>query len=107
MNLEEFIIQRVEELCTIHNMSKYRLSQLTGISQAAFSYMSKKKTVLTIITISKICDAFGITIAQFFSGQGTYPDLNEDQKTLLEHWGKIDKKKQTIILNLIQALEEL
>lgn len=60
------IMERIDELCKEHNISKYRLSQLTGISQSAFSKMARQQSTLSMETIQRICQAFGITMAQFF-----------------------------------------
>lgn len=101
------ITNRIDELCRLHNMSKYRLSQITGISQSAFSKMARQQTSLSIETIHRICDAFGISMAQFFSESDEYPDLTLQQKHLLYYWGKMDKKKQEYILLMTKKLYEL
>lgn len=101
------ITNRIDELCRLHNMSKYRLSQITGISQSAFSKMARQQTSLSIETIHRICDAFGISMAQFFSESDEYPDLTLQQKHLLDYWGKMDKKKQEYILLMTKKLYEL
>ena len=36
------IMERIDELCKQRNISKYRLSQITGISQSAFSKMARR-----------------------------------------------------------------
>ena len=61
------IIERIDDLCRLHNMSKYRLSQITGISQSAFSKMSRQQSTLSLETVQRISDALGISMAQFFS----------------------------------------
>lgn len=88
-------------------MSKYRLSQITGISQSSFSKMARQQTSLSVETIQRICDAFGITMAQFFSESDEYPDLSPQQKYMLDYWGLMDKQKQELILLMIEKLYEL
>ncbi len=87
------IMERIDELCKEHNISKYRLSQLTGISQSAFSKMARQQSTLSMETIQRICQAFGITMAQFFSDSGEYPDLTGQQRELLHFWSLLDEKK--------------
>ena len=48
------IMERIDELCKEHNISKYRLSQLTGISQSAFSKMARQQSTLSMETIQRI-----------------------------------------------------
>lgn len=101
------ITKRIDELCKMHHMSKYRLSQITGISQSAFSKMARQQTSLSIETIHRICEAFGISMAQFFSTSGEYPDLTPQQKKFLDHLGLMDKKKQDFILLMTEKLYEI
>lgn len=101
------IIRRIDELCELHHMSKYRLSQITGISQSAFSKMARQQTSLSLETIQRICDAFGITMAQFFSVSDEYPDLTQQQKFLLNYWGMMDRQKQEFILLMMEKLYEI
>ena len=46
-------------------MSKYRLSQLSGISQSSIGKIIAKESLPTMPTVEKICDALGVTMAQF------------------------------------------
>ena len=64
------VTQRIDDLCRQHNISKYRLSQITGISQSAFSKMARQQSSLSLETIQRICDALSISVAQFFSEPG-------------------------------------
>ena len=70
MRTEEYIPKRVKELCSKHKVSKYRLAQLTDMSQTALANIMNKKSIPTVPTLERICDAFGISIAQFFAGDG-------------------------------------
>ena len=41
------IIGRIDELCSQRGITKYRLSQMTGISQSAFSKMKREQNTLS------------------------------------------------------------
>ncbi len=101
------IMDRIDELCKKHNISKYRLSQITGISQSAFSKMARQQSTLSLETIQRICDAFGISLAQFFSDSGEYPDLTEQQKKLLQSWALLDEKKRDYALLMIEKMIDI
>ncbi len=101
------IMERIDELCKKHNISKYRLSQITGISQSAFSKMARQQSTLSLETIQRICDAFGISVAQFFSNSGEYPDLSEQQKKLLQSWALLDEKKRDYALLMIEKMIDI
>ena len=87
------IMERIDELCKKRNISKYRLSQITGISQSAFSKMARQQSSLSLETIQRICDALGISLAQFFSESENYPDLTLQQVELLDFWSLLDERQ--------------
>ena len=80
MCVEEYIPLRIAELCRKRGYTKYRLAQLTGITQTALGNMLNQKSMPTMANLEKICDAFEITIAQFFSD-------DESRLDLTRHWG--------------------
>ncbi|MCD8370220.1 MAG: helix-turn-helix transcriptional regulator [Clostridiales bacterium] len=98
------IMKRVDELCTKHGISRYRLSQNTGISQSAFSKMDRQQATLSLETIERICAAFGISLAQFFTQETTCPDLTPDQTRLLDVWLRLDSPKRDFALSMMEEL---
>lgn len=70
MRTEDYIADNIIALCKKRDMSKYRLSQLTGISQSSIGKIIAKESLPTMPTVEKICDALGVTMAQFFAGNG-------------------------------------
>lgn len=105
MRIEEYIGYRIQELCHKHSITKYRLSQLTGISQTALANIISKQSIPTILTLERICDAFGITLAQFFARGSERPDLTDNQLEILETWDKLDTKEREILITFIRSLK--
>ena len=101
------IMERIDALCRQHNISKYRLSQITGISQSAFSKMARQQSSLSLETIQRICDALGISLAQFFSKPGEYPDLTAEQTHLLRSWNLLDEKKRAYALLMFEHMKDI
>ena len=101
------IMERIDTLCKEHHISKYRLSQITGISQSAFSKMARQQSSLSLETIQRISDAFGISMAQFFSDADEYPDLTEQKKRLIHYWTLMNAKKREFVLLLLEKLVEI
>ena len=106
MRTEEYIPKRVKELCRKHKVSKYRLAQLTDTSQTALANIMNKKSVPTVPTLERICDAFGISIAQFFAGDGMRPDLTDEQGELLEIWDDLNADERRILMNFVRTLKK-
>ena len=106
MRVEEYIATRVKELCVKHKVTKYRLSQLTGMSQTALGNIMNMKSMPTVLTLQKICDAFGITLAQFFAGEGKRPDLTQEQKEIIETWDMLGAEERRILLQFVRSLKK-
>ncbi|MCI8454702.1 MAG: helix-turn-helix transcriptional regulator [Lachnospiraceae bacterium] len=106
MRLEEYVAERVEELCREHKYTRYRLAKLTGLSQTAIGNIIKKKTLPTIPNLEKICDAFGISLAQFFAGEGKWPGLSKVQEELVQTWALLDQEERRILLAFIRSLKK-
>jgi len=106
LRADEYIAYHVKELCKERNMTKYRLSQLTGISQTALANIISKESVPTFLTLERICDAFGVTLAQFFTSAGERPDLTDEQKEILEVWDRLDVKEREILIAFVRSLKK-
>ena len=102
---EEYIAMRIKELCDVHGMTKYRLAQKTGISQTALSNMIAQKHAPTVSTLQKICDAFGISLAQFFVKNEARANLTDLQKEILDTWDELDEKEQEIMISFVRSLK--
>lgn len=104
MRVEDYVAERIKELCDKHGFSKYRLAQLTGMSQTALGNIFAKTSIPTIPTLEKICEAFDISLAQFFAGEGDRPDLTDAQKEVLGLWSELNAEEQKILLKFIRSL---
>ena len=104
--VEEYIPLRIAELCRKRGYTKYRLAQLTGITQTALGNMLNQKSMPTMANLEKICDAFEITIAQFFSDDENRLDLTKEQKEILEIWDGLDEKEREIFMTFIRSLKK-
>lgn len=104
MNEENYIIDRIEELCAAHKMSRYALSQKSGISQASISTLLNRKSVPTVHTLEKICSAFGITLSQFFAVDGKILDLTKEQKEVLEIWGMLSEHDKERVMAYMKGI---
>ena len=94
---EEYITNRIKELCDKRQMSMYALSKKTGISQSSLSNLMKRGSTPTFYTLDKICDGLGITLSQFFSKDIGKLELSAEQRKVLETWETLtDKEKEAV-----------
>ena len=66
MQIEKYIADKITSLCEKRDISKYRLSQLSGISQSSLGRIMAQENLPSLITLEKICTALGVTLSQFF-----------------------------------------
>ena len=60
------INKRIDELRFERGWSMYELAQETGLTQSTLSSIMKRGNPPKIETLQCICEAFGLTLAQFF-----------------------------------------
>ena len=65
--MEEYVAKRLEELCETQGITKYRLAQLTDLSQTTIANIINAKSSPTIQTLTLICDASASPCPSFFT----------------------------------------
>jgi len=76
------VTQRIDQLRHERGWTVYKLAQEADLNEQTIRNWFSNKTYPLIPAIKKICDALGITMADFFSNDGMV-DLSPDKKTLL------------------------
>ena len=57
MQIEKYIADKITSLCEKRDISKYRLSQLSGIPQSSLGRIMAQENLPSLITLEKICTA--------------------------------------------------
>lgn len=67
MDTRSEVASRIEELCKERGITINGLSYISGVSNSTIKgiFYSRSKNP-GVVTIKKLCDGFGITLAQFF-----------------------------------------
>lgn len=98
------VLERIYQLRTERGWSEYRLSEESGIAQTTISSWFRKDIIPTIPSLEKICNAYNITLSQFFNWDNEPVVLTDRQYDLLNNWNKLSKEQQDIILNLLHSM---
>ena len=101
----DYIEQRIKELCDKQQITKYRLSQMTGVTQTVLSRIIKRENVPTIQTLEKICAALNISLAQFFAKDENPPDLTAEQKEIIETWNGLSPEERERLMKIIRTFQ--
>ncbi len=95
------IMQKIEELNNERGWSLYELGKRTDISESTIYTWKRKNKCPSLPVLGKICNAYGITLYQFFNGIGDN-SLTEEQKTVLNMWSALNPKQKD---NIMQTMK--
>ena len=85
------VLERITELRESHHWTEYQLAEHSGLTQSTISSWYRKQMLPTIPSLVKICDAFGITVSQFFlENEDQAIHLTEKQSALLTASSKLN-----------------
>lgn len=60
------ILDKITKLREERHWSEYQLAEKSGLTQSTISTWYRKNMIPSIASLSKICEAFDITLSQFF-----------------------------------------
>lgn len=101
---DSYILDKIRYLRDVRKWSEYKLSEESGIPQSTISSWFRHKAVPSIASLEAICNAFNITLSQFFYDDDMDTTLTEDQKKLITLSQKLTK---TQLKHLIGFLSEM
>lgn len=97
------IIARIKELRDSRGWSTNQLALEAELTQSTVStLLTKANSLPSIDTLISLCNAFGITLAQFFMEQEQNELVSAQEKTLIEQYRKLPEKKKNAILALLE-----
>ena len=95
------IIAKIEKLKNERGWTDYELAQQAMITQSTIASIKARQTPPRFDTLQAICNAFGITLAQFFLEDENIEYLSKEEKTLLDRFRKLSPKKQKALIDLL------
>lgn len=97
-------IDRIKYHMQLRGWSEYRLAKESGLSQSTIANIFRRNTLPSIPTLEIICNAFGISLSQFFSDDNSTSSLSNEQIELLNNWGKLSVNKRKAVMQLITEI---
>ena len=95
------IIERINELRLERGWSVNNLALEAGITQSTLNSVLQRGTAPKIDTLQCICNAFGISLSQFFLEEEETELLNDKEKELVSAFRKLTEDKQYALLDLL------
>ena len=98
------ILKRINKLRIERKWSIYRLSIESGIPQSTITNMFNRETLPSIPTLKNLCDAFGITMSEFFKDETEIPYRLQKNEELLTLFNKLTEQEKDSLLILLRKI---
>ncbi len=96
------ILKKITAQRSARNWTEYQLAVRSGLPQSTISSWYRKNMLPSISSLQKICGAFDMSMAQFFS-EGSLRELDSDQKELLDQWSLLTPDQKSALLGLLNS----
>lgn len=99
------ILDKITELREERHWTEYQLAEKSGLTQSTISSWYRKGILPSIPSLEKICDAFGLSLSQFFieeESQAIVPSSR--QAALLAYAARLDSDQYDALLKFLQSL---
>lgn len=90
----------------VRGWTEYQLAERSGLPQSTISSWYKKHMTPSFASLEKICDAFGITMSQFFAEDADMISLTAQQKEMLGSWNRLSATQKESLLTVMNAMVE-
>ena len=100
------VIKKLNDLRLERDMSVYRLAELTGINQSTLANTFSRGTVPSIKNLELICQALGVTLAQFFTDDEEPSRLTKREVRLVHYYRRLPNSIKESVDNIVANGEQ-
>lgn len=101
------VIKKLNKLRLERNMSVYRLSELSGINQSTLANTFSRGTVPSLKHLELLCDALGVTLAQFFTEDESPVILSAQEMQLIFNYRRLPDKIKKSIYDIVNSIPDI
>lgn len=98
------ILGRIAALRQERNWTEYQLSVKSTLPQSTISSWYRKKMLPSLTSLEKICDAFDITLSQFFTSETEPMVLTMEQREMMHEWNRLEKTQKKMLLEFLKTI---
>lgn len=99
------VLRRLAELQQQYGWSDYRIAKEAGLSPNTVSNIYRRNNVPSMATLEALCNAFGITLAQFFADNDMI-EVTPEIKKLVEKWSALSEAQKAAIWQVLKTYEK-
>lgn len=93
--------RKIDKMRVARGWSFYRLSQESGLSQQTFTQWMNGKTIPTLPALQAVCDAFEISLAEFFA-EDEIIVVTPEVKELFNDWQVLTKEEKASVMAIVK-----
>lgn len=107
--LADAVNRQIRSLTREHCWTNYRLAKEASVPVSSINNLYSRGSCPTLPLLERLCDAFGITIADFFDGMesGNLPSaygLTEEEDAFLQRYRSLSKTNQKIASAYLEGM---
>ena len=95
---------RIRELMEERSWTEYRLAKEANLSHSTVANMVNRNNAPTFPTLEAICNAFQMTLSQFFCEDGNLIELTDEEKELISRWKQLSAEQRKVLLELMGVI---
>lgn len=93
--------RKIDKMRVARGWSFYRLSQESGLSQQTFTKWMNGKTTPTLLALQAVCNAFEISLAEFFA-EDEIIVVTPEVKELFNDWQVLTKEEKASVMAIVK-----
>lgn len=99
------ILEKITRMRLERGWSEYELAERAGLTQSTISSWYRKNLIPSIPSLQHICDAYGITLSQFFTEDECFSEqLTKAQIEILNRWYRLTKDQQKKLADFLDTI---
>ena len=97
---------RLKEMLQNRGWSEYRLAKECGLSESTIANIFRRNCTPSFSTLETICNAFGITLSQFFA-EGELVSLTAEEQDLIQRWALLTPEQKEAFLQILGLVQKI
>lgn len=97
------ITQRIQNLLDERSWTVYKLIQESKLARSTVNNIFVRGTTPSVDTLESICEAFGISLSEFFE-ERDFKGMTAEQQNLLNHWAGLTSEQKQTLLKLMEQM---
>ena len=100
------VLERIKNLRDERGWSNYRLKEEAQLPTATISNMFSRQTMPSITTLKAICNAFNMSLSQFFCENEDDIILSDEEICLIQKYQRLTVKEKRIVMILLNEFNK-